>query len=119
VRDDDAGWRVLFDAADAVSEGGARAEGTKRIWYGSTSLILGLPASLGEGERTFLVAVAERSLHVRVRALRVARREAQSRAPAALGRATCEIHVSADPRGLRIDVDVQAPLIEKLGAARS
>jgi hypothetical protein len=119
VRDDDAAWRVLFEAADAVSEGGARVEGSKRVWYGSTSLILALPEPVPASERAFLVAVAERSLHVRVRAVRVARREAQSRAPAALGRATCEIHVSPDPRGLRIDVDVQAPLIEKVGAAGS
>jgi hypothetical protein len=34
------------------------------------------------------------------------------RAPAPLGEVSCEIHVAEDARGVRIDVEVQAPLIE-------
>jgi hypothetical protein len=108
----DGRWREAFDAADVMSEGAARAErhaSGPLVWYGSTSLIVPLPGS--EEDRAFYAAVAERDLHVRTRALRIAAREAAARAPSPLGRSVCEIRVSTDPRGVRIDVDVQAPLI--------
>jgi hypothetical protein len=112
-------WRDLFDRADAVSEGSTRDEGARRVWYGTTSLILPLALPFTHEERHFLAAVAARDLHVRLRAIRVAHREAQSRAPAPLDNATCEITVSNDPRGVRIDVDIQAPLIEvELGSSK-
>jgi hypothetical protein len=118
VRTLDARWREAFDAADTVSEGAARTEAKRRVWYGSTSLILLVETSSDE-ERAFLAAVAERDLHVRTRALRLAMREATVRAGAPLGRSQCEIRFAVDPRGVRIDVDVQAPLIEgSRGAAR-
>ena len=110
VRADDHAWRELFDHADAVSEGGVRSERAGTMWYGSTSLILDVPGTTDE-ERAFLAAVAERDVHVRLRAVRTARREASMRAPGTLGRTHCEIRVGPDPRGVRIDVDVQAPLI--------
>ena len=109
----DARWREAFDAADVVSEGAARAEthaSGKMVWYGSTSLIV--PLAGPEEERAFYAAVAERDIHVRTRALRIAAREAAARAPSRLGRSSCEMRVTTDPRGVRIDVDVQAPLIE-------
>ena len=55
---------------------------------------------------------------MRVRALRAAHREAASRAPGRLGRLSCEVRITADPRGVRIDVDVQAPLIERRAVSR-
>ena len=112
ARAEDPAWRDLFAAADAVSEGSARREAAGVVWYGSTSLILPLPAAYGPGAREFVAAVAERDPHVRLRALRVARREASSRAPGPLGRLVCELRFSTVAQGLRIDVDVQAPLIE-------
>jgi hypothetical protein len=36
-----------------------------------------------------------------------------------LGRTVCELHFSDDPKGLRIDVDVQAPLIERRKVTRT
>jgi hypothetical protein len=84
------------------------------MWYGSTSLIL--PSD--GGDNAFFAAVVERDIHVRVRALRAAYREAASRAPGRLGRISCEVRITADPRGVRIDVDVQAPLIERRTASR-
>jgi hypothetical protein len=81
---------------------------TTRMWYGTTSLIL--PAD--GADPALLAAVAERDIHVRLQALRIARREACLRAPARLGRLACEIQVKLDKRGVRIDVDMQAPLIE-------
>ncbi len=118
LRGADARWRELFAQADAVSEGSSRQEGEGRVWYGTTSLILLLPASTAE-ERAFLAAFCARDLHVRLRAVRLAHREATSRAPTTLDRTTCEMHVSTDTRGVRIDVDIQAPLIEgSLGTVR-
>ena len=120
VRTVDGRWREAFDAADVVSEGALKDEthtSGRQVWYGSTSLIVAIGAD--DEERAFLAALAERDLHARTRALRVAVREASARALAAaapagasLGRSQCEIRVSVDPRGVRIDVDVQAPLIE-------
>jgi hypothetical protein len=118
VRTPDASWGALFDRADTVSEGGVREEAQGRVWYGSTSLILPTRES---GDATLLAALAARDLNVRVRAMRAARREACLRAPSQLGRIACEIRVTEDSRGVRIDVDVQAPLIEGRatgGAAR-
>jgi hypothetical protein len=117
ARGNDAAWRALFEEADTVSEGSARAEGDKRVWYGTTSLILVISPLPGKKSLDFLAAFAARDLHVRLRALRAACREAALRAPARLGSSVCEIEVVSDSRGLRIDVDVQAPLIEG-GVAR-
>jgi hypothetical protein len=109
-------WRELFESADAISEGAARDDGNGVIWYGSTSMILPLPNRTAQ-ERSYLAAVAARDVHVRLRAVRTARREAAMRAPGVLGRSTCEIQIASDPRGVRIDVDIQAPLIESAEGA--
>jgi hypothetical protein len=114
VRASDSRWRQMFDRADIVSEGRVRDEVDGRFWYGSTSLILPADAA----DIAFFAAVAARDVHVRVRALRAAHREAGSRAPGRLGRLSCEVRVAADPRGVRIDVDVQAPLIERRAVSR-
>ncbi len=116
-------WRALFERADTVSEGSVRTEEAGRIWYGSTSLILALPRSEAEADRETelrtAAEVARRDVHIRLRAVRVAHREASVRAPGRLGRLTCEIVVSVDGGGVRIDVDVQAPLIERRARTRS
>lgn len=109
LRAPDPRWRELFEHADIVSEGSVRAEATGRVWYGSTSLILPVP---DDADPILLAGLAERDVHTRLRALRTAHREASLRAPARLGRFCCEIRVAAEGRGVRIDVDVQAPLIE-------
>lgn len=109
-------WRELFEHADVVSEGSVRDEAGGRVWYGSTSLILLLPppAPPQEGPTPATLArLASRDAHVRLRALRTAHREACLRAPGRLGRFVGEISVVPDARGVRIDVDVQAPLIER------
>jgi hypothetical protein len=111
ARATDARWRDLFESADTVSEGAVRTDGASVVWFGSSSFILPLRAGDGAASRAFLAEIAGRDVHVRLRALRAARREASLRAPAPLGPATCEMRVVAESRGLRIDVDVQAPLI--------
>lgn len=133
VRRSHAEWRDWFDRADIVSEGSARQEGNGRVWYGSTSLILPRVAIAGSLTReasthdrgqlgvepvekesaALLVRFAERDVHLRLRALRIARREAALRAPSPLGRVVCEIRIVCEDEGVRIDVDVQAPLIEE------
>ena len=115
VRAPDPRWRELFEAADTVSEGGVRQETHGRVWYGSTSLIL--VAQTDDPVR--LAALAARDVHVRTRALRAAHREACSRAPSRLGRLSCEVRFAPDIRGVRIDVDVQAPLIEGRAAGKA
>jgi hypothetical protein len=119
VRTSEGRWRDLFATADAMSEGGIKEEKDGRVWYGTTSLILGLPVETPVEERAFLLALAQKDVHVHVHALRCAHREAQSRAPGMLGRTVCEVRFSEDPKGLRIDVDVQAPLIERRRVSRT
>jgi hypothetical protein len=108
-------WTELFERADILSEGSARQEAHGRVWYGTTSLILPADGS----DTALLAAVAARDVHVRLRAVRVARREACLRAPGRLGRLGCEVQVKPDVRGVRIDVDVQAPLIEWSARSRA
>ena len=76
----DARWKVLFDAADIVSEGAPRGEAASRRYFGSTNIVLLLkPERPGETlER--LAELAAHDPHVRLRAMRVARREAAQRA---------------------------------------
>jgi len=120
VRGADPRWRELFEHADTVSEGSVRAEKAGRVWYGSTSLILRIdPADAGDAGPAFLAAIARRDVHVRLRAVRIAHREACARSPCRLGRFTCEIRVESDTRGVRIDVDGQAPLIERRVRSKS
>ena len=120
VRTTEGRWRELFEAADLISEGGVKEERNgERVWYGSTSLILELPVETSLEDRAELLAVAQKDVHAHVHALRCAHREAQSRAPGMLGRVVCELRFSDDPRGLRIDVDVQAPLIERRRVTRT
>jgi hypothetical protein len=111
LRGSDARFRAMFDAADLVSEGSVKEDGTGALWFGTTSLILPWPEGLSTPPaRAFVAAVAARDPHVRLRAVRSAHREACVRAPGVLGRADCEVRVEVGDRGLRIDVDVQAPL---------
>ena len=119
VRGPIAHWAKLIETADVVSEGASKDDGDVPTWYGSTSLVLEFPDADAES-RAFLATIARRDPHVRLRAVRIARREASSRAPAPLGRAVCEVRATEDPRGVRIDVDLQAPLIvrARLGAHR-
>ena len=111
-------WRDFFETADVVSEGSVRQEVAGRVWYGTTSLILRAGAQDAPRFALF-AAVAARDLHVRLRAVRLAHREASLRAPGRLGRLSCEVQVKPDAQGVRIDVDVQAPLIERRAGNRA
>lgn len=120
VRTVEGRWRELFAKADTISEGAAKTDlSGEQSWYGTTSLILELPVETSLEDRAQLLAIAKKDVHAHVHALRSAHREAQSRAPSMLGRLVCEMTFSDDPRGLRIDVDVQAPLIERRRVTRT
>jgi len=110
VRGSEGRFRAMFAHADAVSEGAVRVERALPVWYGTTSLILPWPERLPPSSWGFVAAVAVRDPHVRLRAVRWAHREACTRAPGPLGRVECEVRMGAEEGGLRIDVDVQAPL---------
>jgi hypothetical protein len=83
--------RELFDGADVVSEGGAREEGGDLVYYGSTSVLLAPPGEPTAEPLEELARVAALDPHVRVRAVRIARREASARAGGPLGTLHAEL----------------------------
>ncbi len=107
LRVDDNTLAHLLATADVISEGQVHEHEGARAWFGSTSMILSVRADLDR-----VAALVSRDLHARTRVLRVARREASLRAPCPLGPLRSEVRVTSVGGSLRIDVDVQAPLIE-------
>ena len=108
VASSDARWGKLFDTADVMSEGAARGEGRERSYFGSSNIILLIaPEGPDQTEQSLAGAVA-RDPHVRLRAMRVARREAAQRANAPLDRVRAEITVSTCATGVAVHVDVEA-----------
>jgi hypothetical protein len=106
----DARWQELFDSADVVSEGAPRGEDPHREYFGSTDIVLLVhPERPGDDIGTIADLVA-RDPHVRIRALRMARREAAQRAMGPLDRMWSEISVTAADRGVSVHVEVQAPV---------
>ncbi len=110
-RSTDYRWGELFGVADVMSEGAVREERDGPAYYGTTSLLLpfvsrgGLVPDAAAGDVTRLVA---RDVHARVRAVRIAYREASVRSVHPLGRIRAELVIRTDSRGIRIDVDVEA-----------
>jgi hypothetical protein len=111
VASSDARWGALFDTADVMSEGAPRGEGRERSYFGSSNIILLIaPEEPHQTAQTLAGAVA-RDPHVRLRAMRVARREAAQRANAPLDRVRAEITVSPCPTGVAVHVDVEAQVL--------
>lgn len=107
-------WRDILEAADVVSEGSARLEGAALVYYGSTSVLLPRRSAGGvlpDVDVTALASVLRLDPHVRLRALRIARREAQSRAGAPMRTVLADMQVTEAPRGVVIAVDVSAHLM--------
>jgi hypothetical protein len=103
----DARWAELFENADIVSEGAPRVVGEQRIYYGCTDIVLPVPCERAGQTTASLAAAVARDPHVRVRALRAARREAAQRAQGPLDRLTAEITVSAKGGGVVVHVEVE------------
>lgn len=113
-------WRELFEAADVMSEGAVRSELEGPTYYGTTSLLLPFVSKGGHVPDELALAVARlvaRDPHARLRAVRIACREARVRSVHPVGRVRAELVVTPDSRGIRIDVDVEAHLV--IGSARS
>jgi len=103
--------RELIDCADVVSEGATRTEGGMLVYYGSTSLLLEKErGELREEALGDLATVFRCDPHARLRAVRVACREALSRARAPLGPVKTELTVEHDERGVVLCVDVVAQI---------
>ncbi len=101
-----------LEHADIVSEG-ALQEGAAARWFGSTSIRLSWEhATPGCRGPLALDAHALRGdPHLRIWALRIARREAELRACQSLGSARAEIVIEVTDRGLSLRVDLEAPLL--------
>lgn len=109
-------WRELFEHADVMSEGAVRRDADGQTYFGTTSVLLCTRRYGGEIDDSELddaVRAASRDPHARLRAVRVACLEAQLRCAERLGSINAELSVRADPRGVRIDVEVEA----RVGAA--
>ncbi len=103
--------RELFEAADVMSEGATRSEPDGATYYGSSSVLLPFVSHGGfvPKERAADVArLIASDPHARLRAIRIACLEAQVRSGAPMGRVRAELFVRIAPRGIRVDVEVEA-----------
>lgn len=104
-------WRELFESADVMSEGATREEPEGPVYYGSTSVLLKLVSKGGllpDVDLARLLTLVPNDPHARLRAIRIARLEAQLRSGGTLGQVRAEVTVKRDPRGIRVDIDVEA-----------
>lgn len=105
--------RDLVEAADVVSEGATRVEGGALVFYGSTSVLF-LRASAGgalaDDEVSTFTGLLGCDPHLRLRAVRIAHREATARAGGPLATMLAEIHVAPNARGVALLVEVVARL---------
>lgn len=109
-------WRELLETADVISEGAVRHEPDGPVYYGSTSLLLPFVSHGGQVpnlDADRLAGVLSRDPHVRLRAMRIACREAEQRSPGPLARVTAEVFVRRERRGLKLDIEVEARVIEQ------
>lgn len=116
VKSSDYRFRELFENADVMSEGKVRDEPDGATYYGSTSILLTFVSRGGavlDAQAAALLALLASDPHARVRAIRIACLEAQVRARAPIGRVRAELFVRLDPRGLRVDVEVEARVFEE------
>lgn len=111
VASSDARWGEVFDRADVMSEGAPRGEGSERLYFGSSNIILLIAPEGPDQTVQSLVGAVARDPHVRLRAMRVARREAAQRANGPLDRVRTEISVSPCQTGVAVHVDVEAQVL--------
>ncbi len=110
------GWfSSIVEAADIVSEGAVQTVDGVAGYFGSTSLRCSL-ADEASGDLQALADLVITDPNTRLRLVRLAHREAVSRADArTLGVLTAEITatVSTENRVLAIDIDVSAGLLDE------
>lgn len=111
VAAEDGPVRAMVEAADIVSEGMPLAEGDGVVYYGSTSVLLlarSRGGTLPDPDLAQMAALLACDPHLRLRALRIARREACTRVQGELGPLRAEIDVRASAAGVVVLVDVVA-----------
>jgi hypothetical protein len=116
----DGRWRDVLEAADIMSEGTVRQEGDRIVYYGSTSLLIRPRAAGGElpdDELEQVAALLRLDPHVRLRALRVAHREASVRAGSAIGGLSAELVITVSGQGVVVTIDVVARVQGRRGTA--
>ena len=104
-------FRELFECADVMSEGATRPEPDGATYYGTTSVLLPFASKGGavpDDLSAEVAALIATDPHARLRAVRIACLEAQVRSVGPIGRVRAELFVRPDPRGIRVDVDVEA-----------
>lgn len=114
--------RQMFEAADVMSEGAPRSERGSTTYYGTTSIVLPTISAGGhipDDDLDNSLSLLRRDPHARVRAIRVAWREAAVRAGAPLGQLRAELAFSVTSHGVKIDVDVEAEQLEQSTRSRS
>jgi hypothetical protein len=94
-----------------MSEGAARGEGSDRSYFGSSNIILLIAPEGPEQTVQTLAGAVALDPHVRLRAMRVARREAAQRAHGPLDRVRTEITVSPCAKGVAVHVEVEAQVL--------
>ena len=102
---------AMVEAADIVSEGMPLTEGDGVVYYGSTSVLLlakSRGGTLPDPDLANMAALLALDPHLKLRALRIARREACTRVQGELGPLRAEIDVRASPAGVVVLVDVVA-----------
>ncbi len=103
--------QAMVEAADIISEGLPRAEGDGVVYYGSTSVLLLVQSrggALPDSDVEAMAALLACDPHLKLRALRIAQREACTRVQGNLGPVRAEIEVRASPAGVVVLVDVVA-----------
>jgi hypothetical protein len=109
-------WRELFESADVMSEGATRDEPSGPVYYGSTSVLLPLSRrgmQLSPAELEHVQHIIAGDPHARLRAVRIACLEAQLRSGGPIGRVRAELFVRPDPRGVRLDIEVEARVFDE------
>lgn len=112
VRTFDGAVRAWIDVGDIVSEGSLRpgADGRESTYFGTTSILLEWSRSVAgmRPENEAVVAALTQDPHLRVRALRLARREAEVRAATELSVLRADFDARATARGVVLTIDVEA-----------
>jgi hypothetical protein len=120
----DGWWARVLDRADVVSEGSRASEPPGGVYYGSTNLRCvpePRPATLQKLGIGALARLMLADPHVRVRLVRLARREAVARAPGPLG--VLRVEITAQPAAaggegqepssaIDVQLDVSAPVVD-------
>src|SRR5690606_29117392 len=101
----------LLESADVMSEGGLREDNGLQRYYGTTTLLLPLRSAGGyirDADHSSAALLVALDPHVRLRAIRIAAREARVRGPHLLGTILSEVSVTTVANGVLMKVEVEA-----------